>query len=257
VIPSELGASNLEFVRLALVLLIIGGAAVVKGAIGFGFPLIAVPLLANVMDARSAVIILSLAALFGNLGIALRGGGSRATFRRLAPTLVGLVVGTVGGALLLANLDAASLGMVVGGCSLVFAAISGLKPDLAVPAHLERYLALPMGLLGGLLGGSTSIFAPAIASYLHALHLTKREFVFFVTLLFLIGGVVQVVSYVQLGLYDLWLLLIILASCIPNTLGLYVGVRLQDRIDPKLFRRLVLLLIFLSGLNLVAKGIWR
>jgi uncharacterized membrane protein YfcA len=241
-------------VRLALVLLVIGGAAVVKGAIGFGFPLIAVPLIANILDPRSAVVILSIAAVVGNVGIRVRGGGSRATLRRLAPTIGGLVVGTIGGALLLANLDAALLGAIVGACALLFAAVSALKPELAVPAGWERYLALPMGLLGGLLGGSTSIFAPAIASYLHALHLGKREFVFFVTLLFMVGGLVQVVSYARLGLYDARLLLIILATCVPNVLGLLVGVRLQDRIDPLLFRRIVLAVIFLSGLNLVAKG---
>jgi uncharacterized protein len=244
-----------EAVRLTLVLLVIGGAAVVKGAIGFGFPLIGVPLIANILDPRSAVVIVSVAALVGNVGIVLRGGGSRATFRRLTPTIAGLVVGTIGGALLLANVDAALLGAFVGACSLLFTAVSILKPGLAIPARLERYLALPMGLLGGLLGGSTSIFAPAIASYLHALRLNQREFVFFVTLLFMIGGAVQVTSYVQLGLYDARLLLIILASCAPNVLGLLAGIRLQDRIDPGLFRRLVLGVIFLSGLNLLAKAL--
>jgi uncharacterized protein len=244
-----------EAVRLTLVLLVIGGAAVVKGAIGFGFPLIGVPLIANILDPRSAVVIVSVAALVGNVGIVLRGGGSRATFRRLAPTIAGLVVGTIGGALLLANVDAALLRAFVGACSLLFTAVSILKPGLAIPARLERYLALPMGLLGGLLGGSTSIFAPAIASYLHALRLNQREFVFFVTLLFMIGGAVQVASYVRLGLYDARLLLIILASCVPNVLGLLAGIRLQDRIDPGLFRRLILGVIFLSGVNLLAKAL--
>lgn len=243
-------------VRLALALLVIFGAAIVKGAIGFGFPLISVPLIANILDARSAVIILSVASLVGNAGILFRGGGSRATLRRLAPSLVGLGVGTIGGALLLANIDAARLGLVVGACALVFAAASALKPDLTIPARLERYLALPMGLLGGLLGGSTSIFSPVIVAYLHALHLAKREFVFFASVLFAIGGLVQVGSYAQLGLYDTRLLLIILLSCVPNLGGVQLGIRLQDRLDPVLFRRLVLLVITCSGLNLVAKGVW-
>ena len=244
-------------VRLAVVLLVIGGAAVVKGAIGFGFPLIAVPLVANILDPRSAVVILSIASVVGNVGIMARGGGSRATLRRLAPTIAGLVVGTVGGALLLANIDAGLLGAIVGACALAFAAVSTVKPDLAVPAAWERYLALPMGLLGGVLGGSTSIFAPAIASYLHALRLKKREFVFFVTLLYMIGGIVQVSSYAMLGLYDARLLLIILATCIPNAIGLMIGSRLLDQIDPHLFRRLVVVVICLSGLSLVARGLWR
>ena len=60
-----------EVIRLALVLLVILGSAIVKGAIGFGFPLIAVPLIANILDPRTAVIILSLASLFGNVWVSL------------------------------------------------------------------------------------------------------------------------------------------------------------------------------------------
>ncbi|MBA2448574.1 MAG: sulfite exporter TauE/SafE family protein [Chloroflexi bacterium] len=252
----ELGAWNADLVSLALVLLVIFGAAIVKGAIGFGFPLISVPLIAIILDARSAVIILSVASLVSSAGILFRGGGSRATLRRLAPTLAGLGVGTIGGALLVASIDASRLGLVVGASALIFVATSALKPDLAIPTRLERYLALPMGLLGGLLGGSTSIFSPVVVAYLHTLHLVRREFVFFLTVLFVVGGLVQVTSYARLGLYDARLLLIILLSCIPNLGGVQLGIRLQDRLDPVLFRRLVLAVITLSGLNLLGKGLW-
>ena len=73
--------------------------------------------------------------------------------------------------------------------------------------------------------------------------------------LFVAGGLVQVASYTQLGLYDARLLVIILLSCIPNLGGVQLGIHLQDRLDPVLFRRLVLALIIVSGLNLVARGL--
>ncbi len=246
-----------EGLRLALVLLAIGAAAVVKGVTGFGFPLVATPLISIVMDARSAVIILSLVSLFGNFGIMLRGGGNQPTFWRLAPMIGGLGVGTIIGAQFVAAVDPVALGILVGACTLTFAFVSLLKPELVVPAGLERYLALPMGLGGGLLGGSTSIFAPLIASYLHALQLAKREFVFFVTLLYSVGGIVQVGSYWNLGLYSRNLLLIIAVALIPNALGLALGVRFQDRVDAALFRRLTLAVIFFSGTSLVIRGLWR
>ena len=248
---------DLDWTRLALVMFVIGAAAVVKGAIGFGFPLVATPVIASVLDARTAVLVLSLASLFGNVGMVIRGGGNWPTFRRLAPMLVGLLVGTVGGALLLASLDAATLGLVVGLAAMAFAVVGTAKPSLAVPARLERYLALPMGLAGGLLGGSTSIFAPPIVSYVHALHLGKREFVFFVSMLYSFGGVTQVVSYTRLGLYETPILLLALATCLPNAVGLWIGTRIQDHIDAFLFRRVVLVVIALTGLNLLVRGLWR
>lgn len=254
-LPAALAA--LDLLQVLGILLAVLFAAIIKGAIGFGFPLVATPITSAIWDARHAVLLMSLASLMNNLGITARGGGSRATFRRFVPTLGGLIVGTIAGSLLLASVDPNVMALVVGTAAMVFGLVALVKPDLAVPPHLERYLALPMGLLGGLLGGSTGIFAPALASYTHALKLSKREFVFFLTLLYLVGTSVQVVSYIQLGLYDLTIVLVGLLTCLPNFVGISIGIRLQDRIDPVLFRRLVVVVILISGTSLVVRSLWR
>jgi len=249
--------AELDWLQLALILLTIFCAATVKGAIGFGFPLLATPLISTIWDARQAVLLISIASLLNNINIVMRGGGSRATFGRFVPVLIGLVIGTVAGALLLASVNARLLEGIVGVAALIFGIVGLIKPDLAIPPRLERYLAFPMGLAGGLLGGSTSIFAPALASFTHALHLSKREFVFFLTLLYVVGTGVQVASYAQLGLYTAMILLLAAASLVPNILGVSLGLRLQDRIDPKLFRRLVVLVIILTGSSLVLRALLR
>jgi uncharacterized membrane protein YfcA len=156
---------------------------------------------------------------------------------------------------LLAVVPARALSVVVGSAALMFASIAVLKPDLAVPPHFERYLALPMGVLGGLLGGSTSISGPFIASYTHALKLSKREFVFFLSLMYLVGASMQAGSYATLGLFDAPTLVIGVVSCLPNLLGVWLGLRVQDRIDQPLFRKLVVLVIGVSGASLVARGL--
>jgi uncharacterized membrane protein YfcA len=247
--------SQLDARLLALILLVIFGAGIVKGAIGFGFPLVAIPLISTVWDARHAVLLVSLASLVNNIGVAARGGGSREAIRRTVPVLAGMTVGSVGGALLLASVTSTFLAMVVGAAALVFASIALLKPDLAVPPHLERYLALPMGLLGGLLGGSTGIAGPFVVSYTHALKLSKRDFVYCLSLLYLIGAVVQIASYRQLGLFDTMTLAVGVASCLPNLLGVGLGLRIQEWIDHQLFRRLVVLVIGVSGASLVVRGL--
>jgi uncharacterized membrane protein YfcA len=249
--------TDLGAVRVILILLTVLGGAVVKGATGFGFPLVTAPILSTIWDPRHAVLLISLANLFNNIGVAARGGGSRQTLRRLLPTVAGLIVGVVIGALLLASLDAGTLGVVVGSAAVGFALVALLKPNLAVPPRWERYLGLPMGLAGGVLGGSTGISGPAIVSYLFALRLGKRELVHSLAVLYTVTAVVQVGSFVQLGLYDAPALVIGLLSCIPNTLGVGLGLRLQDRIDPLLFRRLVVVLIGLTGASLVLRGLWR
>jgi uncharacterized membrane protein YfcA len=249
--------AELDPFRLLGILLTIFAAAIVKGAIGFGFPLVATPLISTLWDARHAVLIIALANFTNNIGVVARGGGSRPTLRRIAPLLAGVSVGTVGGALLLARVPASVLAVIVGTAAIAFASIALLKPDLAMPPRLERILGLPMGILGGLLGGSTGISGPFVASYLHALQLSKREFIFFLTLLYLVVAVIQVAAYSQLALFDAVSLAVGVASLAPNLLGVWLGFRIQDRIDPKLFRRLVVIVIGLAGTSLVLRGLWQ
>jgi uncharacterized membrane protein YfcA len=45
------------------------------------------------------------------------------------------------------------------------------------------------------------------------------------------------------------------ASLAPNLLGVMLGLRVQDRIDQALFRRLVVVMIGLSGASLVVRGL--
>ena len=248
--------TELDPLRLALILLVIGGGGGVKGAIGFGFPLVTVPLTSALWDARHAVLLISFASLVNNVGVVARGGGSRPTFRRFVLLLAGRVVGTLGGALMLASVPASALSIVVGSAALVFVSIALFMPDLGVPPRLERYLALPMGILGGLLGGSTSISGPFIASYTHALKLSKQEFVFFLSLMYLVGSSLQVTSYTALGLYDAATVVTGVVSCLPNLLGVWIGLRIQRRIDHELFRKIVVLVIGVSGASLVVRGLW-
>ena len=251
---------DLGLARIIAIVLITIGAGVIKGAIGFGFQLLAAPLLSIVWDARHAVPLLALTALMNNVGsvfgLMASGVASRATTRRLAPAFAGLVVGTVGGALLLAALDPTVLGAIVGGVTVAFAVVSLVNPSMAVPPRLERYLAFPIGLIGGLLSGSTSVTGPAIVSYTHALQLDTRQFILYLSLMYLVSAVVQVGAYIQLGLFDRAVLLIALVTFIPNVLRLTIGLRLQDRIDPDLFRRVVVVVIALSGLSLLARAFW-
>src|SRR5438876_10134797 len=73
----------------ALVLLVVTFASAVKGALGFGFPLIAVPLSANLIGARTAVVLIAVSVVFSNFLILTRGGGTAAVFGRFARMRVG------------------------------------------------------------------------------------------------------------------------------------------------------------------------
>ncbi len=242
-------------VTFALVLLVVAFSSAVKGALGFGFPLIAVPLAANLIGARTAVVLIAIPVVFSNFLILMRGGGSAEELRRFGGLLLGVVGGTVIGAQLLGRLDPGVVSLIVGITAVLLAVLAwgNLMPPISPNAH--RVAGPTVGAAAGVLGGTTGIYAPLIAAYVHALRVDKRVFVYWLTAAFFLGGVVQVVSYWRLGLYSWKLVTYAVATFVPVVVGTLLGVWIQDRLPATLFRRLVLLLVLVSGLRLVWPGL--
>jgi len=240
-------------VTFALVLVVVAFASAVKGALGFGFPLIAVPLTANLIGARTAVVLIAIPVVFGNFLILMRGGGSAEELRRFGGMLAGVVAGTVIGAQLLGRLDPGVVSLIVGISAVLLAVLSwgNLMPPISPKAH--RVAGPTVGVAAGVLGGATGIYAPLIAAYVHALQVDKRAFVYWLTAAFFLGGAVQVLSYWRLGLYNWNLVTYAVATFVPVVVGTWLGFWIQDRLPVTLFRRLVLLLVLASGVNLVVR----
>ncbi len=234
-------------------LLVVAFASAVKGALGFGFPLIAVPLSANLIGTRTAVILIAVSVVFSNFLILFRGGGKAAELRRFAGMLAGVIVGTVIGAQFLRRLDPGVLSLIVGVTVLFVAGFGLLNKTPTFSPGAEQIAGPAVGLAAGLMGGTTGIFAPLIAAYAQSLQLDKRAFVFWLTVSFFVGGAVQVLSYYQLGLYNRTVLLYAVATFVPVVVGTQAGFWIQYRIPPELFRRLVLALVLASGLNLIVR----
>ncbi len=183
----------------ALVLLVVAFASAVKGALGFGFPLIAVPLAANLIGARTAVVLIAVSVVFSNFLILFRGGGRREDLSRFGGLLAGVVAGTAVGAQLLGRLDPRVLSVLVGVTAVVLGGMGLLDRSPTVPARAERVVGPAVGLAAGVMGGTTGIFAPLIAAYVQSLPVDKRGFVFWLTLSFFVGGLTQVTSYWRLA----------------------------------------------------------
>ncbi len=242
--------------ELLLVSIVIAVAAVFKGMTGFGFPLVAVPLLSAVLGPRVAVPLIAIPTMVSNVIMVARGGATRAT-ASLVAILAGIGVGTLAGALLIKVLDPRPLSLLVGAVSLLYVLATAFKLTLRIPPAAGERAAPVIGLVAGVIGGSTGIFAPFLASYLHLLRLAKREFVFWITMMFFIGNVVQIASYFHLGLYGGPVLGTSLVACLPMAVGTGVGLVVQDRLDQEAFGRVVLAIVFVASLNLLVRGLIR
>ena len=229
--------------------------ALVKGITGIGLPMVAVPLMVQVMPVPVAIGLLSVPVLSSNLfQLNDRAELVHAT-KRFWSLLLVMVVGVVIGAALLISLDPHLLEILMGGLVIALALFYMAKPAIEIAPRQERVASPLVGLAGGLLGGLSSFFGPPLVLYLIALKLPKDRFVLTISLFYFIG---QIPLYVMLGASNLLGWSQFVASCALSVVayfGVQLGQKVRDRMDPVLFMRIVLGMQLISGASLVWKGL--
>ncbi|HTO11242.1 MAG TPA: sulfite exporter TauE/SafE family protein [Candidatus Binatia bacterium] len=230
-------------------------AAFVKGAVAFGFPLVATPLLALVVGVKTAVAVSIIPNIAMDSVQLVRRGHALATVRRMLSLIVFSMIGMWLGTLLLAILPGRVATLVLGVFVLAFAAVNatGLAPR--VPAAWEPWLSPPVGLVAGVLGGLTNVPGTPMVLYFVALGLDKYDFVRAVAVTFVVVKVVQLGAVAWYGLLDGRLLAISLGFSVVALAGFAVGARLQDWLPARVFNRAVLGLLVITGAWLIYRGL--
>src|SRR6185436_11275067 len=132
-------------------------AAFVKGAVAFGFPLVATPLLALVLGVKTAIAVSIIPNIVMDCVQLARRGQALATVRRMLSLIVFSMTGMWRGTLLLVILPGRIATVVLGGFVLAFAAITASNLALRVSPRWEPWLSPPIGLVAGVLDGLTNV----------------------------------------------------------------------------------------------------
>jgi uncharacterized membrane protein YfcA len=241
--------------QLVLVLLAVGFAAFVKGFVGFGFPLISVPTVALLVDPRTAVVAISIPTLLSNVLVLAQGPVPWTALRRALPFLVPLFLSAALGASLLPRLDPRVLSLVIGVVSVVFSLLSLVRLKLTLTPAQERIASPVMGIVCGVLGGATTIYGPLVALYFQALRYEKWPFVYVISVIFLAGTLAQNLTYLALQLYRPETVVYGLLACLPMVAGIQAGLWVHRRASLPVFNYAVLVVVLLSGLNLIARSL--
>lgn len=236
---------------LLLTAAVLGFAAAIQMTSGFGFALVAVPLLAVVTGPHTAILLALLSGTLFNAWQAVEGRGHRdraVVLRLLGGAVLGLPVGYA----VFRYTDPGPLTVLVG--VLVLGAVLVLASGWRFPA-VSASTDVATGLLTGVLTTSTGTNGPPIVTLLQARGLPPREFRATVTLVFLVLNLAAIAVFGAAGALTGEVLLTAL-WCVPAlVVGGGVGYRVRTLLAPPAFRRLVLGLLTVAGATAVLAGI--
>jgi uncharacterized membrane protein YfcA len=230
-------------------------AAFVKGTTGLGFPMIATPSVALLLDIRTAITILIIPNIVMDMAQAFRGGFPFEVFRRFGWFFLVTTIGVFLGTKVLVTLPLWALNFCLGVMVLVFVLSNWLRFDFAISPRVERMMSLPAGFISGFLNGMTNAAGPALAIYLYSLRLQKREFIKSIATIFVFTKVSQLAAVSTWNLLNWGTLLLSLQVTLFILAGFYVGLKIQDRVNQQTFNRGLLILLFAIGVILIARSL--
>ena len=240
----------------AMAVTFVGG--VVKGVVGFALPLVMISGLGAILPPETALAALLLPAAVTNMWQAFRQGlAAAAASLRGHWRFIGLalVVMAAASQVVLAVPQWAFFA-IIGGPVVIYSALQLAGVPLRVPARRRGLATVLFGGLAGILGGFSAVFGPPTVAYLISRETGKAEQVRVQGMMYFLGNVVLFAAHLRSGVLNADTIPLSALMLLPAGLGMWLGFRLQDRMNRAQFLRATLVVLLLAGLNLVRRAVF-
>ncbi|MFC1492153.1 sulfite exporter TauE/SafE family protein [Nitrospinota bacterium] len=239
--------------------LIIFAAALLEGAVGFDFGLVATPALGALIGVRDAVVLLSLP----NLSVAAaRILGRRMpaeSLRRLMPFIGAGGVGAAAGVLTLTSAPAAALKWGVGIFVLISASYSFSRLRIQLDLRDEGFFAYSAGFVSGWLNGLAYAGGPLIVIYLDSVEIRRLQLAKMMHVTALAFAAVQVAALSGTGNLPPPPAIQSAMAILPALAGFLIGRRIRGLFYPEIGYTAGLGLMIAAAFSLLVfgEGGWR
>ncbi|MCR8645488.1 sulfite exporter TauE/SafE family protein [Paenibacillus sp. N1-5-1-14] len=237
---------------LVLGILIVLVAGFIQGLTSFGFALISMPILAKIIPIQEAVPIIVILSICANVVILIN-CMRHVDMKKIWILVVSSILAAPLGTYLLVYLSANILKISTGVLIIMFACI--LLLGKSFPIRDAKVAFIPVGIISGLLNSSISMSGPPVALFLSNQNTSKDVFRANLTAYAIILNMITLVTYMYSGLlttevlsYTAWL--------IPSMfVGVLLGIKAIKKLDDRLFKKIALWLIIISGIWTIISSI--
>lgn len=243
----------MDLLSLFAISLVIMAASFFATASGFGFALVATPLLSLFVSPKEAILLIILLGCVLRVINTFKVWGTFDWHVVLAGTL-GSLVGTIPGSLILKVFKISELQIFLGVVLLAATILMGREVYFEVRNKpLGRFCA---GFFSGFFGSSTSVSGPPLMLYFLNEDMPKEKVRANMIMIFSLGGFIMLLGSYFAGtlslVQDVWLLVYLVPALL---IGTYIGEKVFYKINQHLFRRLALLIVCCGAVMMLVSGV--
>ena len=242
-----------EILFASVLAIVLGGF--IKGAIGFGLPFIATPVMILYLPLAEVVSLLILPVLSSNFQQCWATRSSAGIMKTIWPMItVNFAVLLVGSYLFLgasSTLTQAAIGFLI----ILHALVGDKTMPISAQGRHSGILMSASGLVSGMLGSVSSFYSFPSVQALYSSRISPEAFVFAIGTLLSSGFIALWLGVFLQGSSTPSGLLASAAMVIPATLGMWLGNQARDRLQEQLFRVIVRIMLIATGVGLLAKSL--
>ena len=226
-------------------------AGFTQGVTGFGFGLLAIPLLSLFIGIKTAVPLCSLLGILVTAFLSLR-LRKHIDRRKILPLLFGCIPGVAAGTLMLKKAPTELLSVLMGILLIAYSLyrLTGKRQ----PRGINEKWAYAAGFFTGAISSAFSAGGPPTIIYTTLRGWDKDEIKATLSGFFLSGGLMVITAHAITGLTTSLVLHYFLLSAPVVTLGVYIGSLLYDRTDTVVYLKLLQCLLLVMGVLMIIKN---
>ncbi|MDD2886691.1 MAG: sulfite exporter TauE/SafE family protein [Aliarcobacter sp.] len=230
-------------------------SSLVHGTVGFGFPMIATPLLVMVTDMKTAILYIAIPTLLINLISIYSEGNFLQAIKRFYPLAIIGMIGSAIGTQILIYSSSEFFKVLLALSIFLYLFIQKFKIEMVWIREKKTLSMIIFGLIAGIIGGLTNVMASILIIYCLESKHTKKEIIQSTNLCFLFGKVIQIVLFTLHGSFNLELLTTSFSSLIVVVFAMFIGLKLKNKIPQESYRKVVKIVLFLIANVLIYQTI--
>jgi len=236
------------YIFLFLIFLVAGFT---QGVTGFGFGLLAIPLMSLFIDIKTGVPLCSLLGTLVTVFLTLR-LRKHIDRRKILPLLFGCIPGVAAGTLMLKKAPTGLLSVLMGVMLIAF--VLYRLASKQQPRSINPRWAYVAGFFTGAISSAFSAGGPPTIIYATLRGWNKDEIKATLSGFFLTGGLAVITAHAITGLTTSLVLHYFLLSAPVVIGGMFVGSLLYDRVDTSSYLKLLHYLLLVMGILMIWKG---
>ncbi len=226
-------------------------SSITHGSIGFGFGMIATPLLALYTDIQTAIVFLLLPTMAVNIVSILSEGKFFEALGKYWFIIFLMVIGSVIGTVILVYSNSEFFKLLLAFIIFVYLIQSFIKIEATFVSKYPKSSTYGLGIFGGILSGLTNVVAPLMIMYTLELKYTRKDTIQLSNLCFLFTKIGQVIVFIYLGTFTSTTLELSVVSIFVVLIGMFLGIKIKKRIDAKFYTKILKILLFIIACTLV------